>query len=802
MEYGYFDDKNREYVITNPLTPVKWTNYIGTLQFGGIVDHTGGALLCRGDPALNRITKYIPQLPGSSFKGETIYIRVKKDGGYKIFSPFYVPTLDPCDLYECHVGLSYQRIITELYNIRTEVTIFVPTGSQVEIRDIRITNLSDQPQEIDIVPVAEYSHFDGLKQFTNADWVPQTMTVDAEKGNDGMVVLKQYAFMKRETEINWFTSNQPVDSFQTDRRIFLGDNEYGTWKDPLELQKEHLSNCEARRGDNITALMHKLGSMASGETRRIITQLGKDHPDKIKAVVKKYRDEKNVDSAFDELKTFWTDYLSKSQFETPDKALNSMVNVHNPRQCHTTFNWSRYLSLYQLGLGARGIGFRDSSQDVMGILANMPEKAPGLMRQLLSVQRSDGSAYHQFFPLTMEANEGGAREHKGHLFYGDDHLWIILAVCAYVKETGDDAFLKEEITFYNKDLSLEEREKGTVQEHLNRALNFTKNTVGQHGLPILGHADWNDCVNLPGQSESMFIANLYGKAQLEMIELMEHLNDAEAIARHKTDYDAMKKVVNKHAWDGEWFIRYFEEDGTPVGSKKNEQGKIFANGQSWTVFSGFADEEKGRIALDSVNKHLNTKYGIKLSTPGFNGFDPTKGGITTYPPGAKENGGIFLHSNPWVMIAETILGNGDRAFQYYKQIDPASRNDMIDVYECEPYCYAQNILGDEHPQFGLARNSWLSGTSSWTYQAAVKYILGIMPRYNGLEINPCIPKEWDGFTAIRKFRGATYNIRVKNPDHVSKGVKTFVVDGKEIEGNVVPIFSDAKEHIVEVMLGS
>jgi len=801
MKYGYFDDENREYIITNPKTPVKWTNYVGTLDFGGFVDHTGGSLITKGDPALNRIVKYMPQQPSSEFKGETLYIRIKEKEGYKVFSPFFVPTLDKYDLFESRVGLSYQKIVSEFYNIRTEVTIFVPLGGNVVIRDIQVKNIGNEPVELDVIPVVEFTHFDALKQYTNADWVPQTMTVDADQCEDSTVILRQYAFMKKEYENNFFTSNYPVDSFQTDRKIFLGDNEYGSWRNPLELQNNSLSNYEARRGDNIAALLHKLGSLAPGESKRIITQLGQEEPAKIKPAVQKYKDEKAVDAAFQELAVFWDDYLSKAQFNTPDAAFNTMVNIHNPRQCHTTLNWSRYLSLYQLGLGARGLGFRDSSQDVMGVLASAPKEGKKLIEKLLSVQTADGSAMHQFFPSTMEANAGDSREDGDGSYYGDDHLWIILAVSEYLKETGDYDFLHEEISYYDDNLELEKREKASVMDHLHRAINFTKTNTGQHGLPLLGFADWNDTVNLQGDAESVFVANLYGRALNEMILLMEHLGENWQAEQYKLDHEHMKEVLNKHCWDGDWFVRYFEENGDPIGSKVNTEGQIYTNAQSWSILSGFATEERALRALDSVNEKLNTEFGIKLSYPGYNGFDPTKGGVTTYPPGAKENGGIFLHSNPWVMIAETLMGNGDRAFQYYNQINPASKNDIIDRFECEPYCYPQNILGDEHPQFGLARNSWLSGTSPWTYQAATKHIMGVLPRHKGLEINPCIPKAWDGFTAIRIFRNATYDIVVKNPNHVSKGVASMKVDGQEIEGCIAPIFGDGKTHKVEIVLG-
>lgn len=803
MQYGYFDDEHREYVITNPKTPVKLINYVGTLAFGGIVDHTGGALICKEDPALNRITRYITQLPSSEFKGETLYLRFKQGEGYKVFSPYFVPTLDPYDIYECHVGLGYTCIVSEFYGIRTEVTIFVPPGGSREIRDIRITNVSDQPLEIDAVPVVEYTHFDALKQLTNADWVPQTVQSKAYHDENGLLILTQYAFMHKDTRINYFTSSCPVSSFESARGRFLGDNEYGTWANPLSLQQDELGNYEAQRGDNIAALLHHLGTIQPGQTIRLITQLGQDESvEKALLAINRYRDPEQVDRALEELGAFWDTYLSNMQVETSDANTNSLLNIHNPRQCHTTLNWSRYLSLYQLGFGARGIGFRDSSQDVMGVLVSAPEEGKALIRKLLQVQKRDGSAMHQFNPLTMVANEGDSREIEGApKYYSDDHLWIVLAVTAYLKEMGDFAFMNQVVPYYEKDKGENPLESGTVLDHLRRAIEFTRNDVGAHGLPLLGFADWNDTVNLRKGAESLFTANLFGKALLEMIELARYLGDEESVARYTDYYETMKQRVNEHAWDGEWYVRYFDADGSPIGSHSNTEGQIYANGQSWPVISGFAPPDRAKAALDAVYRQLNTRNGIKLSTPGYNGFDPAKGGITTYPPGAKENGGIFLHSNPWAIIAETMVGNGDRAFEYYDQINPVAKNDKIDEFECEPYVYPQNILGDEHPQFGFARNSWLTGTASWAYQTATQYILGVRPTYDGLQINPCIPRKWDGFKVTREFRGSVYQIEAKNPDHVCKGVKSVRVDGKEVAGNVVPAFGDGRTHRVEVIMG-
>jgi len=802
--YGYFDDAHREYVITNPKTPVKWINYIGTLAFGGFVDQTGGMLICKQDPALNRITKYLTQGLPSEFRGTTLYVRTSGDqGGYDVFSPFPVPTGESPDRYECRVGLGYSDFISEAKNLRMHVRVFVPINESLVIQEITITNLSKVEQSVDLIPVVEYTHPDALKQLTNADWVPQTMQSYLHQGDDGTVVLSQYPFMNKERQRNYFTANLPVSSFETDRARFLGENGYGSWASPDSLQHDELSNTLALRGDNIAALMLHLGPIPAGGSQKAIVLLGQASDiDKAMPSIQHFRNPDNVERAFDSLNAFWESALDVSQVQTPDVNLDRMVNIHNPRQCIITMNWSRYLSLYQLGFGARGMGFRDSSQDVMGAVSLLPEPSKSLLVKLLHVQKMDGSAMHQFNPLSMVANMGdSAAEEDRPKFYSDDHLWGVLAAAEYLKETGDFAFLEQDIPFYEKDRNENPLESGTVWEHLTRAIQFTHDHTGQHGLPLLGFADWNDTVNLPAGAESLFTAHLYGWALQEMIALGEMLGQADHVETFNAYYQEMSDVVNDAAWDGDWYVRYYDHHGQPLGSRSNEQGQIYTNAQSWAVLSGFAPQERALAALDAVYERLNTSRGIKLSTPGYNGFDPEKGGVTTYPPGAKENGGIFLHANPWVMIAETKLGRGDRAYQYYHQINPAGMNDRVDEFECEPYVYPQNILGDEHPQFGLARNSWLTGTASWTYQAGLKYILGIRPEYDGLKVDPCIPASWEGFEVSRKFRGATYHIRVSNPELVCKGVRSVLVDGQPHDGTLLPAFDDGKVHEVEVVLG-
>ena len=509
-----------------------------------------------------------------------------------------------------------------------------------------------------------------------------------------------------------------------------------------------------------------------------------------------------MEEAFGDLQAGWAQRLAALQVQTPDPDLNRMVNVFNLRQCWTTHAWSRYLSYYQLGYGSRGIGFRDSSQDILAVLPSGAEAGRALIDKLLSVQKRDGSAMHQFTPLTMIATEGDSieREDRPH-YYSDDALWVVLAVTEYLKETGNFGYLDQVIPFYDKNKQEQPIESASVLEHLKRALDFTRTHLGQHGLPLLGFADWNDTVNLPPGAESLFTANLYGCALLAMIDLFRVLDQRVEMDRLQADYEQMRRNVEKSAWDGQWYIRYFDADGSPLGSHLNQKGQIYINAQTWAIMSGFATPEHAEMAMKSVFERLNTRHGIKLSSPGYDGYDPRVGGITTYPPGAKENGGIFLHTNPWAMIAETMLGHGERAKQYYDQINPAKKNDQIETYECEPYVYPQNILGDEHPQFGLARNSWLSGTSSWTYQAATKYILGVRPEYAGLCIDPCIPAEWEGFSVVRHCRGAEYQIKVYNPAHVCKGVACVCMNGSEVHGHIIPYQANGTQNLIEVWLG-
>jgi cellobiose phosphorylase len=617
---------------------------------------------------------------------------------------------------------------------------------------------------------------------------------------DGYTVLCQYPFMLRDWRINYFTSNATVSSFETDRKTFLGNNEYGSFQSPLALQQPSLSNTEALRGDNIAALLHELGELQPGEEKRIITLLGQaSNLAEAQPLIQAFRDPAQVEAAFDKLARFWDRYLAALQVETPEDDLDVMVNIFNARQCFTTFTWSRYLSYYQLGLGARGIGMRDSSQDVMAVLAAEPQAARQMLERLLSFQKRDGSAMHQFNPLSGLGNCGDSEEMEDRYhFYSDDHLWLIWAVCEYIKETGEVAFLEKEIPFYDKDKQEKPLESTPVLEHLLRGLAFTRANTGRHGLPLLGFADWNDTVNLPKGAESFFTANLYGVALRALGSILKGTEFADAL---DAMYCEMKASVESCGWDGQWYFRYYDHQGRPVGTAEDEHTQIYLNGQTWPVLSGFASLERAELAMQSVHERLFTANGIKISEPPFDGFDPNFGGITTFPPGVKENGGIFVHPNPWAIMAETMLHHGDRAYAYYQATNPAFRNERIEEYECEPYVYAQNIISDSHPQFGLARNSWLTGGSAWHYIAVTQYILGVRAELEGLRIDPCIPSEWDGFKVSRAFRGKEVSIVVHNPDHVSYGIRKMTLNGQDVAGNLIDADLLQPANIVSVWMG-
>ncbi len=783
MRFGYFDRKNREYVVTRPDTPTPWINYIGSGNYGGIVSNTGGGYSFHKDPQNRRVTRYRYNNIPMDRPGRYIYIRNKDTGEY--WNPGYQPVQKKLESYSCRHGMGYTVLTGEYKGVIGEVTYFVPDDKNFELWFVKVSNTRNIKQNLQIFAYSEFCFWDAIMDQQNVDWVQQ---INQGRFNDGIITYHPHHISDNAA---FFATGEEVSSFDTNLETFIG--KYRSESNPIAVEQGGCSNSISYRANGVGVFCIDC-DLGPNEERELVFVLGfAEEKSEIKNDIKEYLQPENAKAAFSRLQASWIDFTSKLSVETPDEDMNLFVNIWNQYQCKTTFNWSRFVSLYQLGLG-RGMGIRDSAQDSLGVMHTIPAEAKELIIKLLKCQYTDGRAYHLFFPLTGEGGQGDAPVKKFD-WYSDDHLWLILAVNAYIKETGDFDFLNMEIPYNDKITSQ------TVMQHLDMALEFTNNNRGPHNIALAGRADWNDTLNLDtgkGVAESVFTSMLYCRALIEMIEILEFLNNTDMIGKYSSMYEDMKKAINNTCWDGEWYKRAFDDNSQPLGSKENKFGKIFINSQSWAVLSKVAENERANQSMESVEKYLNSKYGIVTMYPAYTEHDTTKGGVTTYPPGAKENGGIFLHTNPWVMISEVMLGNGDKAFMYYDQILPGKRNDDAELYEVEPYVYCQNILGKEHPQFGIGRNSWLSGTATWNMVASSQYILGIRANYDSLTVDPCIPSSWKGFKATRVFRGATYNIEVQNPNRVCAGVAKIIVDGAEVEK--IPVFEAGTEHNVVIVM--
>ncbi len=784
MQYGYFDVDKKEYVITNPKTPTPWINYLGSGKYGGIISNTAGGYSFHTDPRNRRITRYRYNNVPIDRPGRYIYIKNKKNSEY--WNPGFQPSQKSIKNYFCRHGLGYTVIEGEYKGVRAETVYFIPNNESFEIWLLILHNKTKHIQNLQIFSYAEFSFWDAIMDQQNVDWVQQ---INQGRYNNGIITWFPHHDKKNAT---FFATNEKINSFDTNLEAFIG--KYHSEANPIAVENGKCSNSISYRMNGVGAFCIDLRLNANQKKEMIFILGYSENRSKIRSQIKKYFDFKKVYSALDRLKKSWNEYISKLYVETPDKNMNLFINTWNQYQCKITFNWSRSVSLYQLGLN-RGMGFRDSSQDVLGVIHTIPYEAKKMIIKLLQCQYPEGNVYHLFFPLSGEGGMGDAPIKKFN-WYSDDPLWIILAVIAYIKETGDFSFLKSKVFYNNK------KDEGSIEEHLEKALTFVYGHRGVHKLALAGRADWNDALNLDtgkGVAESVFTSMLFCRAANEMMELYSFLKKTKKVRKYKNMYKFMKDAINKYAWDGSWYIRAYDDTQKKLGSNSVKYGKIFLNTQTWAVISGVSDKNRSKKCLDSVRKYLNTKYGIVIMSPAYPEFDETKGGITTYPKGAKENGGIFLHTNPWAMIAETILGNGDNAFRYYKQILPGQRNNDADLLEVEPYVYSQNILGKEHKQFGVGRNSWLSGTAAWNLVAASQYILGIRPGYDELIVEPCIPSTWDSFKVTRVFRGVVYKISIKNPNNVQKGVKDIIVDG--VKREKIPLFPKNTEHNIEIIMG-
>ena len=811
MKYGYFDDANREYVINTPKTPLPWINYLGCNEFFSLVSNTCGGYSFYKDAKLLRLTRYRYNNVPYDTGGKYYFI---KDGD-TAWNPGWQPMKTELDSYECRHGMGYSQWTSSKNGLEAKVLAFVPLNENCEINKVTITNNSGEDKNISLFSYIEWCLWnadDDMKNFQRLLSCGEVEVIDS-------IIYHKTEYRERRNHFAFYSVNHPVDGYDTSRDEFLGV--YNSLDNADVIAAGKSKNSIASGWSPIAS--HNINmTLKPGESKELIFILGyveneqekkwEAHnvinKEKAVATYNKYKDTAAVDAAYAALKDYWTNLLGLFQVDSKDDKLNRMVNIWNQYQCMITFNMSRSASYYESGIG-RGMGFRDSCQDLLGFVHLIPERARERIIDIASTQFLDGSAYHQYQPLTKKGNAdiGGG--------FNDDPLWLIACVSAYVRETGDVSILSH-MTPFDNDESVAEPLIG----HLKRSFDFTVTHKGPHALPLIGRADWNDCLNLncfsehPGESfqtfgpsegpvaESVFIAGMFVKYGEEYAQLCELLGDEAEAKRARNEVAKMYDAILEAGWDGDWFLRAYDAYSNKVGSKECEEGQIYIEPQGFCVLAGVGVKEGHAIkALDSVKEKLDTKYGIMILQPAYTKYHLELGEVSSYPPGYKENAGIFCHNNPWVSIAETVVGRGDRAFEIYTKTCPAYVEEISEIHRTEPYVYSQMIAGADAPRHGEAKNSWLTGTAAWTFVNVSQHILGIYPTHNGLQVNPCVPKGFGDFTVTRKYRNTTYNITVSNPDNVEKGVAKMMVNGVEVTGNVIPYDASQVTADVTVVMG-
>ena len=811
MRFGHFDDEHKEYVITTPRTPLPWINYLGSEDFFSLVSNTAGGYSFYRDARMRRLTRYRYNSSPLDMDGHHIYI---KDGD-TVWNPGWQPTKTPLDRYTCRHGLGYTVIEGEKNGVAAAQELFVPKGDACELDRLTLQNHTDAVKELDVFGYVEFCLWDAIDDSSNFQRNFSTGEVEVEPG----VIYHKTEHRERRDHYAVFWSDTPVTSFDTTRDAFCGV--YGGPADPEAVRAGHCSGSIAHGWAPVGAL-HIHVTLAPGEEKKILFGLGYiENPQDEKftapgvinkarahAMISRYATSAQVDAARKALADHWEALLSTYHLESSEEKLDRMVNIWHQYQCMVTFNMSRSASYFESGTG-RGMGFRDSCQDLLGFVHIIPSRARERILDIAATQFEDGSAYHQYQPLTKKGNRDIGTG------FNDDPLWLIAGTAAYLRETGDWSILDEQVPFDN-----DESKAQPLMEHLRRSFNFTCTHLGPHGLPLIGRADWNDCLNLncfsehPGESfqitgpsegpvaESVFIAGMFVKYGHEYAELCDHLHLTDEAAAARKSIDAVEQATLTAGWDGAWFRRAYDAFGKPVGSKECTEGQIFIEPQGMCVMAGIGKETgQAAAALRSVEERLDTKYGVVLHQPAYTSYQLNLGEISSYPPGYKENAGIFCHNNPWISCAEAVLGHGDRAFEVYRKTCPAYSEDISEIHRTEPYVYSQMVAGKDAPTFGEAKNSWLTGTAAWTFFNVSQYILGIQPTLDGLKVDPCIPHTLGSFTVTRRFRGAVYHITVDNAAAVQHGVKVVTVDGRAIAGNVLPLAPAGTEVAVRVTMG-
>ncbi len=812
MKFGYFDDINREYVITTPKTPLPWINYLGCNDFFGLISNTCGGYSFYKDAKLLRLTRYRYNDVPADRNGRYFYIRDEDT----IWNPGWQPVKTELDAYECRHGIGYSRFISSKNNVEADLLAFVPMNDTCEIHSLRITNHSSAPRTLSVFSYIEWCLWNADDDSRNFQRNYNTGEVEVA----GSTIFHKTEYRERRNHYAVYSVNSEIAGFDTDRESFLGA--YRGADDPQVVEQDASTNSIAHGWSPIAS--HQLRfTLSPGESRSFIFVLGYvENPEDEKwesrgiinkkpayAMLERYQTDDDVERAFTELKKYWESLLAKYSVKSSNEKVDRMVNIWNQYQCMVTFNMSRSASYYESGIG-RGMGFRDSCQDLLGFVHLIPDRARERIIDIASTQFQDGSAYHQYQPLTKKGNSDIGSG------FNDDPLWLIAGTSAYVKETGDLSILTQQVPFdSDADTAV------PLMEHLKRSFDYIINHKGPHDLPLIGRADWNDCLNLncfsahPGESfqtfgpsegpvaESVFIGGMFVKYGEEYARLCELLGDQAEADRAREEVKVMNAAVLKDGWDGDWFIRAYDAYSNKIGSRECEEGQIYIEPQGFCVLAGIGVEEGlAKKALDSVKEKLDTEYGVMILQPAYTRYHLELGEISSYPPGYKENAGIFCHNNPWISIAETVIGRGERAFEVYRKTCPAYVEDISEIHRTEPYVYSQMVAGADAHLPGEAKNSWLTGTAAWTFVNISQYILGVYPTHEGLGVDPCVPGDFGAFEITRKFREGTYHIRVVNPDHVQKGVKSISVDGAPVEGCVIPYVKGKEHYEVLVTMGA
>jgi len=799
MRYGYFDDAHREYVIERPDVPVSWTNYLGVRDLCTVISHNAGGYTFYKSTEHHRITRFRPNGVPLDRPGHYVYIRDDETGEYWSVSWQPVGKDWHQARYVCRHGLSYSKFQCDYQGLVAEQILFIPVEDAVELWDVRITNQSGRPRHLSVFSYVEFSF-----HHVEIDNQNFQMSLYASGSNYRDAII-EYDFFYEPWTFHFFTASHEPESYDCVRDTFIGS--YRSESNPLGVERGWLQNSTELGGNHCAAMHHRL-ALLPGEEKRLIYMLGVGSRAAAGyAMRRKYAEFANVDRAFAELHRYWADKTAVFQCQTPHPGLDTMINTWTLYQAETCVVWSRFASFIEVG-GRVGLGYRDTAQDIMGVVHTNPHRTKQRIIQLLKGHTRAGYGLHLFDPAVFEPQENRLPGVKlptvvptpkpSDIVHGladacsDDALWLVASVCEWIVETGDYDFLEEVIPYADGG-------SDTVYKHLIRILDFSAEYIGSHGICQGLRADWNDCLNLGG-GESAMVSFMHYWAIGIFIAMAQHLGRSAEVRKYVQLSEKIRQTCETVLWDGDWYLRGFTKKGLKIGTRETEEGQLFLNAQTWAVLSGVASDARAKRCLDTVEQNLFCQYGLHLLWPAYSKPDDDIGYVTRVYKGIKENGAIFSHTNPWAVIAECRLGHGNRAMQYYDSTLPYNQNDIIEIRQAEPYSYCQFIMGRDHTAHGRARHPWLTGTASWFYTAVTKYILGIRPTHQGLVIDPCVPSDWHQFSVTRKWRGAIFRVRVNNPHGVQKGIKSILLNGRQIT-SPIPIQPPGTECLIEVTMG-